>query len=83
MKELNDWEMSSCADGWLHRYKIVEQTNDGVVEMCKLCTQTMFFPSNCDNLTYLAYHMREGLPQDHPLFEHEHPGGIKYKPKKT
>lgn len=75
--------MSSCVDGWLHNFKIIENTSEGVIEMCKLCTKTVFFPTNCDNLTYLSYHLREALPQDHPLYLHEYPNGLgKYKPKK-
>lgn len=83
MKQLNEWSLSECFDGWLHRFKILEQTNDGVIEMCALCSETVHFPHNIDNLTYLAYHMREALPSDHPLYPHEFPGGVKYKPKKT
>jgi hypothetical protein len=83
MEKLNEWEMSSCADGWLHRFKIVSESPEGVTEMCKLCTNTVFFPANCDNLTYLSYHLREALPTDHPLYWHEFPQGFKYNPKKT
>jgi hypothetical protein len=80
---INDWDESSCADGWLHRFHIIETNPDGTMEMCKLCTKVVFFPTNCDNLTYLSYHLREALQTDHPLYFHEWPGGAKYRPKKT
>ena len=80
---INEWDMSSCADGLLHWFKIIETTPEGVVEICKLCGKTIFFPADCDNLTYLSYHFREALPADHPLFPLIYPNGIKYKPKKT
>ncbi len=80
---ISDWDESSCHDGWLHRFHIIEQNPDGVIEMCRLCQKTVFFTSNVDNLTYLSYHLREALTEDHPLFLHEHPNSGKYKPKKV
>lgn len=83
MEKLNEWSASECYDGLLHRYRIIEQNPEGVIEMCKLCQNTVFFPQNVDNLTYLSYHLREALTEDHPMYYLEYPGGLKYKPNKT
>lgn len=83
MEKLTEWSNSECFDGWLHKFKFLEENPDGLTEMCQLCNKVVFFPNDCDNISYLSWHLREALQPDNPLFSHEHPEGFKYIPKKT
>jgi hypothetical protein len=66
---------SKCLGTWLHRFKIVEEYPDGVLELCEVCQKTKFFKlidGKVDNLAYMDYHIRNAIPPFHPLFEHEY-----------
>jgi hypothetical protein len=68
-------EKSQCLGIWLHRYKIVAQFGNAVEERCEICKDTKIFKLGygpLNNLEYLDYHLREALPPQHPLYEHEH-----------
>lgn len=63
-------------NGYLHNYKQLGITPNGVVEMCERCKDIQFFKvvnGRIDNLNYIDYHMRQALPKYHNLFAHEFP----------
>lgn len=67
---------SECLDIWLHRFQLVEQFEDGVMERCEICGQEEFFPvidGQIDNQNYLSFHARQALMPQHELFKHEYP----------
>lgn len=69
------WGNSQCLDSWLHRFKIIEQFKDGILERCEICGQEEFFKvidGRIDNVEYLSYHARQALLPFHPLFAHEY-----------
>lgn len=70
------WDNSKCGNSWLHRFDIIEQYQDGVLEVCKICRKKKFFRAVAgrpDNNVYIAYHNRQLLPRNHPLYEREYP----------
>lgn len=70
------WGNSQCCDSYLHRFNIVNQYFDGVLERCELCGEEQFFPivnGELDNIDYLSYHARQALMPQHELFIHEYP----------
>jgi hypothetical protein len=69
------WGYSECANNYLHRYEIIEESLDGVVEQCSLCGDKQFFKiidGRIDTTNYLLYHARQALPPFHPLYKHEY-----------
>lgn len=67
---------SSCINSYLHRFNIKQAFAEGVVEICDICGQKEFFKivnDRVDNINYLAYHARQALPPQNPLFIHEYP----------
>lgn len=69
------WSKSECKDGWLHRYKIIGQDQNAVVEMCEICRDTQTFKivnGRVDNMTYLRYHLHSALPRWHRLWERQY-----------
>ena len=69
------WGQSECLNSYLHRFKIQDQFEDGVVEMCEICGQREFFKvvdGRVDNVNYLSFHARQALPPQHPRFIHEY-----------
>ena len=68
-------EQSQCLEGWLHRFVIVDQYFDGVLERCEICGQEEFFQiidGRVNNENYLAYHARQALLPQHELYIHEY-----------
>jgi hypothetical protein len=65
-------ERSKCSNGWLHRYKMIHATKDGVTEMCEICRDMKYFRTGVSNWSYLKYHLRSALQENHPYFKHEY-----------
>ena len=75
MSEYN-WNNSKCVNGWLHRFKIIDQHWEGVTEVCEICGKKKFFEvvnGRTDNNVYIAYHNRQCLNPLHNLFKREFP----------
>ena len=69
------WQNSYCGNGWLHRYNIVGQLDDTVIEVCDRCNKKQFFKiinGRTDNLKYISHHLRSALPKQHPQFIKEY-----------
>lgn len=67
-------DKAQCLNGWLHDYIIVDQNHDGVHEVCRRCNNQKFFRTayeKVDNDEYLAYHVKQALPPEHPSFYRE------------
>lgn len=50
-----------CKGRYLHRYEIIQQHNDGVLENCSICHRNRFFKAvggQVENGAYMAYHLR-------------------------
>lgn len=66
---------SQCRNGWLHRFTIIGEYEQGIQERCGICGKKEFFRiygGKIDNRKYLATHMRQALPKQHRLFEKEY-----------
>jgi hypothetical protein len=76
MNKGDEWEESLCCDTWLHRYQIVAQYAECVMEVCEICGDEQYYqilPNGMsDNQEYLSHNIRMALPPFHPLFEHEY-----------
>lgn len=73
------WGKSECGNGWLHRYEILEQHADYVMEVCVICHEPAYFKlinGKSDNFDYLDHHLRQALFKAHPQFIREY----KYQP---
>lgn len=67
---------SECLHGWLHRYNITREWNDGVEELCEICKDIRYYKTidgAIDNIEYLSYHERDILTPQSPYFYHEYP----------
>jgi hypothetical protein len=65
---------SKCIGSWLHRYNIVAEYEDGVLENCEICHKCRFFKlidGKPDNQAYMNSHIRNALPAKHPYYFHE------------
>lgn len=67
-----DTKNSQCIAGWMHRYQILDTWDEGVVEICPICRTRRFFHKDTNNFTYLSYHLRSALQNNHPKFAHEY-----------
>jgi len=70
----NFYQNSQCLGSYLHRFNIVEEYTDGVLEVCEICKTKKFFKildGKVDNQYYMSYHIRQALPPFHELYEHE------------
>lgn len=70
------WGNSECLDTWLHRFSLVGQFEDGVLERCEICGQEEFYKiidGRIDTVEYLSTHARQALQPEHPWFRHEFP----------
>lgn len=68
------WKESRCIGSWLHRFQIIEEYPEGVLELCEICKKTKFFKilnGGVDNNKYMDWHIRAALIPNHPLFYHE------------
>lgn len=61
--------------GLLHNYRMLYQTEKGVVEKCmnRMCGDKQFFPWDVKNDVYLESHIRSSLQQTDPLFRINYP----------
>jgi hypothetical protein len=69
------WRKSKCIAGYIHKFDIQREFENGCEEKCDRCNIIIFFPihnGQIDNENYLDYHMRSALPPYHPLFFHEY-----------
>ncbi len=70
-----DFTLSRCKGTYLHKFEIIAQHEQGMLEMCDRCGKEVFFKvidGKIDNNNYLNYHLRQALPKNHPLFNHEY-----------
>lgn len=75
MKNKSYWQNSYCRGGFLHRYEIVQEFPEGILEMCEICKDRKFFKlvnGQTDNLKYISYHIRQALPPTHKQFIKEY-----------
>jgi hypothetical protein len=70
------YQNSECRGGYLHKYRIINEYNGGLVERCERCGDKQFFPSNTPNYKYLSYHIRQALQVDDPRFLREYPNNV-------
>lgn len=71
----NFFKHSKCISSWLHRFNIVEEFDNGVLEVCEVCKLKKFFKlinGEVDNQAYMDWHMRSALPPQHPYYKHEY-----------
>lgn len=69
------WNNSKCINQWFHRFKIVFQIPQGVLEQCEICHKRKFFKmvqGRTNNMEYIAYHNRQCLPREHNNFKREY-----------
>lgn len=69
------FEYSYCINGYLHRFEIKEEYEDGVLEVCEICHQRKFFKlidGQVNNKNYMSYHIKSILPPQHPFYERQH-----------
>jgi len=65
---------SKCLNSYLHRFEIIGEYESGVLEVCQICKKAVFFKlidGKVNNLAYMDWHIRNALPQNHPLYYHE------------
>jgi hypothetical protein len=68
------WGMSECGNSFLHRFNIIEQYPECVVEVCEICGQKAYFKTingKCNNFDYLDHHLRQALFKAHPQYYRE------------
>lgn len=68
------WQNSMCKNSYLHRFNIVEQYEEGVLEVCEICFKRKFFKvldGKVDNVEYMSFHLKQSLPAHHPLYERQ------------
>lgn len=66
---------SQCIGKWLHRFSIVAEYPEGVMENCEICHKSRFFKlidEKVNNQEYMNSHFRNALPPSHPFFFHEY-----------
>lgn len=73
------WQNSRCLNKYLHRFIIVKDYDDGVLEKCEVCRKSKGFKiieGKLDNARYMSWHIRSALTPDYPYFDREY----KYEP---
>ncbi len=58
---------------WLHKFRIMKQTQMGVLERCERCGLTKHFSNQIKNHIYMSWHIRSALQSWEPLFNREYP----------
>jgi hypothetical protein len=69
------FQNSKCKNSYLHRFEIVEEFDNGVLEICPICFKRKFFKlieNKVDNQFYMSYHIKSILPPQHPFYERQH-----------
>lgn len=74
---MKKYQNSYCKNNYLHDFRQVDTSKNGVVERCTRCGKTMNFPHNIANHVYLSYHIRSALQPSDPLFLREYPNALK------
>lgn len=76
MNKGDEWEDSLCTDVWLHRYNIVYQSDEWIMEICEICGDDQYYrileDGSSDNQEYLSHNLRLALPYHHPWSKHEY-----------
>lgn len=68
------YQKSLCKrKGYLHKFRIITQTDTGLLERCARCGKNIHFPINISNKRYLDYHIRDILRKGDPFFHKEYP----------
>lgn len=73
------FQNSRCLNSYLHSFDIVEEYEDGVLEVCQICKIKKFFKvidGKLNNADYMSWHFKNVLPPNHPMYYHEN----HYKP---
>ena len=71
------FQNSKCRKGYLHRFKVEREFEDGVLEVCEIChikKVSKIVNGKVDNNRFMAYHLRQALgniPIPHYIF-HEY-----------
>lgn len=59
----------------LHRYIVIRETNDGILEHCEACKKRLVTKKDrrgrIDNKAYLKEHERDFMQPSNPRFEYE------------
>ena len=58
------FQNSQCLGSYLHRFKIVKEWGEQVLEVCDICHKSQFFKvvdGQLDKDNYMSYHVREAL----------------------
>lgn len=69
------FQNSLCLNKYLHRFDIVEEYPEGVLEVCQICKHKKFYKvidDRLNNADYMSYHFANVLPPNHPLYQHQH-----------
>lgn len=66
------YQNSYCRGNWLHKFQIIKQTKDGVLERCDKCGLEKHFSVDVPNHIYLSYHLRSGLQIYDPMYQREY-----------
>lgn len=69
------FEKSECLNGYLHRYKIENEWEEGTEEICEICKDQQFYKvinGQIDNNDYLEYHYREVIQPNDRRYEFEY-----------
>lgn len=69
------WQNSYCKNSYLHRFSIKEEYPEGVKEVCEICGMSKFFriiEGKLSNAEYMSYHLKQALPNFHPMYERQH-----------
>lgn len=68
------FQNSQCLNKYLHKFDIVEEYPDGVVEVCQICKMKKRFKvidDKLNNADYMSWHFGHVLPNNHPLYYHQ------------
>lgn len=70
------FQNSTCRNSYMHRFNIVGEYPEGVMEVCQICGTKKFFKivdGKVNNSGYMSWHQRQGFNPIHPLFSREFP----------
>lgn len=68
------YQNSLCRNGYLHKFEIKEEYDEGVLEVCEVCNVRKFFKiinNEIDNQNYMSYHLKQIMPLDHPMYDRQ------------
>ena len=67
------YQNSVCRGNFLHKFQIIKNTGNGVLERCERCGLQKHFHNETKNHHYLSWHIRSALQSWEPLFNREYP----------